>query len=127
MEDSPVIKNVLAVGAYFKRSGVDPSSIEHSGKFGPVVTLDRTVSREGPIVGVTETPPGATASPSEVRVAVWVNTSPVSPGDNPPVAENIVVRVKEGAAEDWILRISSSSEQLSMGGRQETRESSSDP
>jgi len=96
VEDSPVIENVLAVSAYFKRSGVDPGSIEHGGEFGPVVTLDGAVDRKGPIIGVAETAPGATAGPSEVRVAVWMNTSPVSPGDNPPVAENIVISVEGG-------------------------------
>ena len=59
--------------------------------------MDRPVSREGPIVGVTETPPGTTASPSKVRVAVWVNAPPVSPGDDPPVAEDIVINVKGGS------------------------------
>ena len=96
MEDSPVIENVLAVSAYFKRSGVDPGSIEHSSEFCPIVTLDGAVDRKGPIIGVAETPPGSTAGPSEVRVAVWMNTSPVSPGDNPPVAENIVISAEGG-------------------------------
>jgi len=97
VEDSPVVENVLAVSAYFKTSGVDPSSIEHGGEFGPVVALDGAIDREGPIIGVAETPPGAAASPSEVRVAVWVDAPPVSPGDDPPVTEDIVVSVKGGS------------------------------
>ena len=97
MEDNPVVENVLTISTNFKRSKVDSSSIEHSSKFCPIVALNRSVSKEGPIVGVAETPPGTTASPSEVRVAVWVDTSPVSPGDNPPVAENIVISAEGGS------------------------------
>ena len=93
MEDSPVVKNVLAVSTNFKRSKVDSSSIEHSSKFCPIVALNGTVNREGPIIGVTESPPGATAGPSEVRMAVWVDTSPVGPCDDPAGAENVVVSV----------------------------------
>ena len=94
VEDSPVIENVLTVSANLRRTGVDPSSIEHSSKFCPIVTLDGTVDRECTIVRVAEAPPGTTASPTEVRVAVWMNTSPVSPGDDPTITEDIVVGVE---------------------------------
>ena len=96
VEDSPVIKDVLAVSANFKKSGVDPGGIEDSSKFGSIVALNGTVDREGSVVGMTKTPPGATAGPTKVGVTIWVNASPVGPGDDPAVAENVVVSVKGG-------------------------------
>ena len=96
MEDSPVIEGVLAVRANFKRSGVDPGGIEDSRKFSSIIALNGTVDREGSVVGVTKTSPGATAGPAKVGVTVWVNASPVGPGDDPAVAENVVVSVKGG-------------------------------
>ena len=97
VEDSPMIKDVLAVSTDLKKSDVDTGGIEDGSKFCPIVALNGTVNREGPIIGVTESPPGATAGPSEVRMAVWVDTSPVGPGDDPAVAENVVVSVKRGS------------------------------
>jgi hypothetical protein len=96
VEDSPVIKDVLAVSTNFKKSDVDTGGIEDSSKFGSIVALNGTVDREGSVVGVTKTPPGATAGPTKVGVTVWVNASPVGPGDDPAVAENVVVSVKGG-------------------------------
>jgi hypothetical protein len=93
VKDSPVVKDILAVSADLKKSKVDAGSIEDRSKFCPIVPLNGTVDREGPIIGVTKSPPGATAGPSEVRMAVWVDTSPVGPGDDPAVAENVVVSV----------------------------------
>ena len=93
MKDSPVIKDVLTVSADLKKSDVDAGRIKDGSKFCPIVALDGTVDRAGPIIGVTKSPPGATAGPSEIRMAVWVDTSPVGPGDGPAVAENIVVSV----------------------------------
>ena len=97
VEDSPVIENVLAVSAYFKRSGVDPGSIEHSGEFGPVVTLDGAVDRKGPVVRVKKTPPGATAGSTKIWMTIWVNTSAISPRDNPTITEDVVISVKGGS------------------------------
>ena len=94
MEDSPVIEDVLAVRANFKKSGVDPGGIEDGSKFGSIVARNGTVDREGSVVGVTKTPPGATAGPAKVGVTVWVNASPVCPGDNPAITENIVISVE---------------------------------
>ena len=91
-----MIKDVLAVSTDLKKSDVDTGSIEDGSKFCPIVALNGTVDREGPVIGVTESPPGATAGPSKVGVTVWVNASPGGPGDDPAVAENVVVSVEGG-------------------------------
>ena len=93
MKDSPVVKDVLTVSADLKKSNVDTGGIKDGSKFCPIVALNGTVDREGPIIGVTKSPPGATAGPSKIGMTVWVDTSPVGPGDDPTVAENIVVSV----------------------------------
>ena len=94
MEDSPVIEDVLAVRANFKRTDVDPGGIKDSRQLSSVIALDGTVDREGPVVRVTKTPPGATAGPTKIWVKIWVNTSAVSPGDDPAITEDIVVCVE---------------------------------
>ena len=94
MQSSPVVENVLAINANFEVSGVNASSIQDSRKLSTIVTLDRTIDRKCAIVRVAETPPGPTASPTEVWVAVRMDTSPISPSDDPSVTEDIVVSVE---------------------------------
>jgi hypothetical protein len=86
-----VIENVLAIGADFEVSGVDASGIQDSRKLSAIVTLDRTINRKCAIVRVAEAPPGSTTSPTEVWVTVRVDTSPISPGNDPSITEDIVV------------------------------------
>ena len=56
--------------------------------------MDGTVDRECTIVRVAEAPPGTTAGPTEVWVAVWMDTPPISPSDDPSITEDIVVSVE---------------------------------
>jgi hypothetical protein len=76
MENSPVIEDVLTVSAYFKRADVHASRVENGRKLGPIIALNRPVNREGPIEGMAKAPPGATASPSKVRMTVGANAPP---------------------------------------------------
>ena len=84
----------MAISADFKVPGVNASSIQDGRKFSTIVTLDRTIDRKCAIVRVAETPPGTTASPTEVWVAVRMDTSPISPSDDPSVTEDVVVSVE---------------------------------
>jgi hypothetical protein len=86
-----VVENVLAISADFEVSGVDASGIQDSRKLSAIVTLNRTINRKSAIVRVAETPPGPTTSPTEVWVTVRVNTSPISPSNDPSITEDIVV------------------------------------
>ena len=94
VQSSPVVEDVLAISANFEISGVNASGIQDSCKLSAIVTLDRTINRKCTVVRVAETPPGPTASPTEVWVAVRMDTSPISPSDDPSITEDIVVSVE---------------------------------
>jgi hypothetical protein len=97
LEDSPVIEDVLAVRTNFQGTDVDSGGIEDSRQLRSVVALDGAVDWKGPVVRVTKTPPGATAGSTKIWMTIWVNTSAVSPGDNPTITEDVVISVKGGS------------------------------
>ena len=56
--------------------------------------MDGTIDRKCAIVRVAKAPPGTTAGSTEVGVTIWVDASPVSPGDDPTITEDVVVSVE---------------------------------
>ena len=56
--------------------------------------MDGTIDRKCAIVRVAKAPPGATASPTKVGVTIWVDASPVCPGDDPAITEDVVISVE---------------------------------
>jgi hypothetical protein len=88
---SPMVKNVLTVGADFEESGVDASGIQDSRKLSAIVTLDRAIDGECAIVRVAEAPPGSATGATKVWVTVRVDATSISPGDDPSITEDIVV------------------------------------